>query len=319
MTIINIVDFFIKNLTDTATTYVSVVSVAIMGYIGGLMGTFFKISLVMLIVGWFFKRVPYSLQEIIDVYIKYTIIMIIALNFVHYKLIVDVFTTFPNGIAAAAITSFGGLGDVKSIDSLLGQFIKKGLDAAMISFAQGGYFMPYFIGAVIFLSTVASAAGLFVVVVLSKILLSIMLAIGPVFIVARMFNMWTRTFDMWIQQCANFALVPVFAYMVSTFTLTFSILAIDLAQATQSLAQALMVVFVAIINWVALKKCYELAASVSGGFASGDEYRARRAAYDLAKDNAFGNKQKGIPSAKQRLKNVGKAINNIRKGSASKA
>jgi type IV secretory pathway VirB6-like protein len=178
------------------------------------------------------------------------------------------------------------------MDSLLGKFIKTGLDATMLSFSKKGLFMPYFVGVTIFLSTLISAAGLFVIIVLSKILLSVMLGAGPIFIVARMFNTWGKMFDQWIQQCANFALIPLFGYMTAIFTLSFSMLSIEMATITQNLGQATMMVFVAFINWVAMKKVYEVSASISSGFALGDEYRARRAAYDLAKKQL--KKTKGV-------------------------
>jgi len=281
MEITDIVDFFITRLTDTSTAYIQAVSVALMSYIGSYMLTFIKISLLMLAVSSFFSVTPFSITDIAFIYLKAAIITFIALKFEYYRYIVDFFTVFPDSIASTVVSSFGGIGDVNSINTLMGEFIKQGLKAVELSFAKGGFFIHYFIGIVILASMFFSIAGLFVIVVLSKILLSIMLGIGPIFIVAKMFNTWSKAFDMWIQQCANFALIPVFGYAVAMFTMGFSKQAVDTLTVEQTFGQAIMLVFVALINWIAMKKAYELAASISSGFATSDEYRARRAAYDL--------------------------------------
>ncbi len=309
----NIVNLFVKELTDTSSAYVTAVSTAIMGYLAGYMITFFKISLIMLGIAWIFKREPFDLSAIMDAYIKFILITAIALNFEYFHLIIDVFIEFPNGIAAAAISSFGGIGDIDNVNTLLGEFIKAGLKAAELSYAKPAIIMPAIIGTVILISTVVSAAGLLVIIVLSEILLHIILAIGPVFIVAKMFNTWNKLFDMWIQQCVNFALVPVFGYMIAMFTLTFSKKAVDAALDKQTLAQAVMILFIAFINWIALKKAYELAASVSSGFATTDEYRARRAAYDGGK-KAANKVGSGVSSVNDAFKNLSPPSGTASKG-----
>jgi type IV secretion system protein VirB6 len=105
---------------------------------------------------------------------------------------------------------------------------------------------------------------------LAKIAVSVLLAIGPLFIVMTLFESTRRYFDAWIQELANYALVSVVTVMVS-------VLMLDLvkAYADQTAARGEALVTVDALNLalaaalviLVLRQVLPIAARLAGGFA----------------------------------------------------
>jgi len=105
---------------------------------------------------------------------------------------------------------------------------------------------------------------------LAKIAVSVLLAIGPIFLVLTLFDSTRRYFDAWIQELANYALVSVVTVMVSALML-------DLvkAYADQTAARGEALVTVDALNLalaaglviLVLRQVLPIAARLAGGFA----------------------------------------------------
>ncbi len=96
--------------------------------------------------------------------------------------------------------------------------LTKGYNAGQAAWQAGGLsdVGDLFIALLIWLSTFGATAIAGIMIALSKIVLTILVALGPLFIVCTMFDATKRFFDAWIAQCLNYLLVEVLVIAVLT-------------------------------------------------------------------------------------------------------
>lgn len=150
--------------------------------------------------------------------ITLAVVLGVSLNlWLYNSVIVDTFYQAPTQLAAAIA---GATDPVKTIDTIWEQ----GGTVAGYLFSDGGHWaiagLGYFIAGV----AVWCLIGLLCVytmflVCLSSIALSVLLALGPLFFVALLFEHTRRLFDAWIAQLTNYALITVLTVLVSTLLL----------------------------------------------------------------------------------------------------
>ncbi|WP_422098506.1 type IV secretion system protein [Variovorax sp.] len=132
------------------------------------------------------------------------------------ELIVDTFFNAPTQLAAAIV---GATDPVSTIDTIW----EKGGEVAFSLWSRGGVLNGdvgfYIAGAVIYLIIGAVAVYALFLFALSKIALSVVLALGPIFISLLFFEATRRFFEAWVAQLSNYALVAVLASMVASLML----------------------------------------------------------------------------------------------------
>ena len=103
---------------------------------------------------------------------------------------------------------------------------------------------------------------------LSSIALSVLLALGPLFFVALLFEHTRRWFDAWIAQLTNYALISVLTVLVSTLLLQ---LVASYATQTAGLVPGLLAVdtldmlLVAVLVFLVMRQVMPIAAGLAGG------------------------------------------------------
>ena len=105
---------------------------------------------------------------------------------------------------------------------------------------------------------------------LSSIALSVLLALGPLFFVALLFEHTRRWFDAWIAQLANYALISVLTVLVSTL-----LLQLVASYATQTVTRGpdvatvdvLDMLLVAVLVFLVMRQIMPIAAGLAGGAA----------------------------------------------------
>lgn len=199
---------------------------------------------------------------------RITVVFGIGLHlWLYQELIVDTFFTAPNSLAAAMI---GAPDSVTIVD----QVIFQGGDAAAALIQKGGWFdnnFSYYIaGFVVYaLVGVASIYSIFLLS-LAKVALSILLALGPLYIATLLFDGSRRYFQAWIAQLTNFALIAVlvslvvglFMHLLTTMTAQASALgtAIDIAEGVK-------VCFAAGLIFLILRQVMPMASGLASGMA----------------------------------------------------
>jgi type IV secretion system protein VirB6 len=107
-------------------------------------------------------------------------------------------------------------------------------------------------------------------IALSNIALAVLLALGPLFISALLFDATRRFFSAWIAQLANYGLITVLTIMVAAL-----LLQLVQSYATQTAARgasiftldALNLLLVAVLVFLILRQVMPIAAGLAGGLA----------------------------------------------------
>ena len=194
----------------------------------------------------------------------------------YQELIVDTFFSAPNSLAAAMI---GAPDSVTIVD----QVIFQGGDAAAALIQKGGLFdnnFSYYIaGFVVY--TLVGIASIYSIFLLSlaKVALSILLALGPLYIATLLFDGSRRYFQAWVAQLANFALIAVLVSLV--VGLFMHLLTTVTAQAAGrgsaiEIAEGVRVCFAAGLIFLILRQVMPMAAGLASGVALSTHHAVSR-------------------------------------------
>jgi type IV secretion system protein VirB6 len=185
----------------------------------------------------------------------------------YQEVIVDAFFTAPNSLAAVMV---GAPDSVTIVD----QVIFQGGDAASALILKGGVFngnLSYYIaGFVVYgLVGIASVYCIFLLS-LAKVALSILLALGPLYIATLLFDGSRRFFQAWVAQLTNFALIAVLVSLV--VGLFMHLLTTVTAQAAGQgtaigIAEAVKVCFAAGLIFLILRQVMPMASGLASGVA----------------------------------------------------
>lgn len=182
------------------------------------------------------------------------------------SVMVDTFYLAPTQLAAAIA---GTTDPVTTIDTIWEQ----GGTVAGYLFTDGGHWSTAGFGYFIAGMAVWCLVGLLCVytmflISLSSIALSVLLALGPLFFVALLFEHTKRLFDAWIAQLTNYALITVLTVLVSTL-----LLQIVASYASQTVARgsgvatvdSLDMVLVSVLVFLVMRQVMPIASGLASG------------------------------------------------------
>jgi type IV secretion system protein VirB6 len=185
----------------------------------------------------------------------------------YQPLIVDTFFSAPNQLAALMI---GAPDSVTIVDHIIFQ----GGDAAEALMAKGGILdgnLSYYIaGFLVYILVGLTAIYTVFLLALAKVALSILLALGPLFIATLLFKVSHRYFEAWIAQLSQFAFVGLLTALI--VGLLMHLLTTVTAQAAAdgtgiSIAQGIKVCMAAGLIVLVLRQVMPLASGLAGGVA----------------------------------------------------
>jgi len=181
--------------------------------------------------------------------------------------IVDTFFNAPAQFAAAII---GADNSVEIADRIL--FL--GNDTASLLFEKGGIFDGdfsfYLAGLAVQLIIGLAAIYTIFLLTLSRIALSVLLALGPFFVALLMFESSKRFFEAWIAQLANYALITILTVMLSALMLAMLAAAAEQAASTGGsieIAHAVRVCVAAALTFLVMRQVMPMAAGLASGLA----------------------------------------------------
>jgi type IV secretion system protein VirB6 len=182
------------------------------------------------------------------------------------SLLVDTFYDAPTEFAAAVV---GASDPVQIIDSIW----EKGGAVADQLFRDGSGFNVSHLGYMLAGVVVWLLIGLLCVytmflLALSSVALSVLLALGPLFIALLLFDTTRRYFEVWLAQLANYALITILTVMVAALLLH---LVASYAQQTAGLGAAMKIVdalnmlLVTGLVFLFMRQVMPIAAGLAGG------------------------------------------------------
>jgi type IV secretion system protein VirB6 len=182
-------------------------------------------------------------------------------------IIVDTFYNAPDQLAAALV---GAPTTVATID----QIWSSGAAVADQLLANGGIFgkdiVFYLAGFFVYIIMGLVCVYSIFLVALSKVALSIILAIGPVFVVGLLFDSTKRFFEAWIAQLANYALITVLAVAVGGLLLSIvRKFAMDTAAlgAGIKVTDAADMLLISVIVFLVMRQVMPMASGLASGIA----------------------------------------------------
>jgi type IV secretion system protein VirB6 len=196
------------------------------------------------------------------------IILGVALNLWLYNtVIVDTFFDAPGQLAAGIIGAYDSVGVVD-------QIIFAGDDTASLLIQKGGIFHGdfsfYVAGFAVYLMVGITAIYTIFLLALSRIALSILLALGPLFFALLLFQTTKRFFEAWVAQLANYAFVTILTVLMAALMLT--LISAAARQAVSAgggiqIAQAVRVCMAAGLTFLVMRQVLSLASGLASGMA----------------------------------------------------
>jgi type IV secretion system protein VirB6 len=191
-----------------------------------------------------------------------------ALNlWLYNSVIVDTFFNAPGQLAAIVIGAYDSVG-------IVDQILFEGGDAANLLIQKGGIldgnFAYYLAGFGVYLIVGLTAIYTIFLLTLSRIALSVLLALGPLFIALLFFSSSKRFFEAWIAQLANYALITILTVLVAAVML--HLVTVSATQAANEggaiqIAHGVRVCLAAGLTFLVMRQVMPMAAGLAGGLA----------------------------------------------------
>ncbi len=227
---------------------------------------------VLYIMVWGYMQLMGQIQEPFVAGLKRIVMLAILLGaslhlWLYNSVIVDTFFEAPGALAAAII---GAPDSVTIVD----QIIFSGGDTASRLIEKGGIldgdFSFYIAGFGVYLVVGLTAIYTIFLLALSRIALSVLLALGPFFIALLFFETTKRFFESWIAQLANYAFITILTVLVSALMLTLVSAATAQAASAEGgieIAQAVRVCMAAGLTFLVMRQVMPMAAGLASGLA----------------------------------------------------
>jgi type IV secretion system protein VirB6 len=221
---------------------------------------------------WGYLQLTGRIEEPFITGLKRIILLVVVLGgaldlWLYNQTIVDTFFNAPGQLAAGILGAYGPIG-------IFDQIVFSGGDAASLLIQKGGIFngdFSYYVaGYAIYLIVGLTAVYAMFLLALSKIALSILLALGPLFIALLFFETTKRFFEAWIAQLANYAFVTILTVLVAALML--GIVSSAAQQAADEgggiqIADAVRVCMAAGLTLLIMRQVMPMAAGLASGLA----------------------------------------------------
>jgi len=221
---------------------------------------------------WGYLQLVGRIEEPFIAGVKRIVILAVILGtslslWLYNAIIVDTFFNAPAQLAASVV---GGYDSVSAVDRIL--FI--GDDAATLLIRKGGIFdgnfSYYLAGFAVYLLVDLTAVYTMFLLSLSRIALSVLLALGPLFIGLLLFETTKRFFESWIAQMANYGFISILTVLVAALMLRVLSSTAEAAASTGGgieIADAARVCVAAGLTFLVMRQVMPMAAGLASGLA----------------------------------------------------
>lgn len=181
------------------------------------------------------------------------------------SLLVDTFFSAPTTLAASVV---GAYDPVAIVDAI----INSGADTAELLLQKGGLlngnFSYYLAGIGVYVVVSLTAIYTIFLLALSRLALSVLLALGPLFIALLLFESSKRFFEAWLAQLANYAFITILTVLVAALMLALLSAAAQQAASTGGgiqIAQAVRVCMAAGLTFLVMRQVMPMASGLASG------------------------------------------------------
>ena len=221
---------------------------------------------------WGYLHLTGQIQEPFIVGLKKLTVLAVILGgaldlWLYNALIVDTFFNAPAELGAVVIGAYDPVG-------IVDQIFYNGSDIANLLFQKAGFldgnFAYYLAGLGVYCVVILTGIYAVFLLTLSRIALSVLLGLGPLFVALLFFESSKRFFEAWLAQLANYALVSVLTVLVAALMLHVVSVAAQQAVATGGgiqIANAVRVCMAAALTFLVMRQVMPMAAGLASGLA----------------------------------------------------
>lgn len=217
--------------------------------------------------------------------LKIALIMGFALNVGRYQTdVVAFFMETPSAFARVLSLNGGAASGDASTFSALDNLVNRTVDVSRAAWNEAGVFSGnmgmYFVAFIVLASGLGFVATAGIIILIGKIALVLLLALGPLFILMVMFKTTQRFFDAWLGQVINYMLLLILVLAVSTMFLSMMEIIIgnagDKVLSKAMLEAVASMVLVSLACIVLLFQVGPMASALAGGVALSTTAATRR-------------------------------------------
>jgi type IV secretion system protein VirB6 len=227
---------------------------------------------VLYIMVWGYLQMTGQIEEPFVVGLKRIMTVAVVLGvslrmWLYNAVIVDTFYTAPAQLAAAVVNAPDPV-------LVLDEIWNRGGAVAGFLWSNGGVFsnnVGFFIaGVIVWLLIGLLCVYTMFLIALSRIALSVLLALGPFFVMLLLFQTTRRLFDAWLAQLANYGLITILTVMAAALMLqivdSYAAQTVALGSAIVTV-DALNMVLAAVLVFLLMRQIMPIAAALAGGAA----------------------------------------------------
>lgn len=241
-------------------------------------------------------------NEFISRLIKIAAVLAIGFNMANYNtLITNTFLRGPDEFVAGLAQSQGTSGVISGLDAML----QDGLMLTTRFWSKAGVlegdFGMYLIAIAVIIMTLLVTAYAFFLMALSKVVLTAVIAIGPLFFIGLLFEARSGFFTAWLRQLANYFLVPVLVVIVNLLIMKLFARAASGSAALTSSAKVEEIfpfLSMGLVCLLALASVLSIAAGLAGGISLSSFGMGRLLGHMLAHESMKLGKQIGHQGAR---------------------
>ena len=191
-----------------------------------------------------------------------------------YQMVTDLPSDIAGQIMQGAASSMGQNAQANtqvSANTALSAFFDRGMQV-MQTLLQGAGWTDvglYFYAGAVGFGTIALVGYAGMLIILAKIAVAILLAVGPIFILLLIFSHTKGLFEGWLRTLLNYAVIPIFVYTLLAFLLTIDEQPLKNLEVNSSVQSALITavgpfVLTSLISMLLLMQVMNIAASITG-------------------------------------------------------
>ena len=222
----------------------------------------------------------FAAHDLIVNTLKIIVLLLIATEWdTFFLLVYNMATDLPSDIAGqimqGAANALGGAAvanDDASANLALSNFYDRamGVSSDLLEAANWREWGLYLYALAVWLGALALTGYAAMLIVLAKIAVAILLAVGPFFILLLIFANTRNLFEGWLRTLLNYAIIPIFVYSLLALLLTISEIPLsDLEANTTGNSPTLTYIstflFGSVVSVILLMQVMNMAASITGG------------------------------------------------------
>ncbi len=261
----NLVSEVMTSIDDTSAGMVTAIFDVLGANIFPFVRTMLIISMISFGISMMMGWIEYPVRQFAKRSFLIITVLTVAFNWVYFDLFIyTVFTDSPDELGGLMLGAIGAI-PPGNISEQLGVLLHNGIIASGKAFASSGMFMPYILGALIFIAVLIVCAYAVALLALSKISMAVILALGPIFIVFLLFDSTKAMFSSWLQQLFNFAFITLLTYIVLAFFLTLINNTINIISPSPEVDDVVPLCVIGFIGTFVLMQIPGIASGLAGG------------------------------------------------------